>query len=525
MAMGVRKITCIQLDGEFPDFGYRFVMPDYGMPLIGTILSESGYDVKVYMEHIKPPDWDRILESDLICISALTPSANKVYRLVEEIRSRRKIPIVIGGTHATYFTESCLEYCDYAVIGEGDETIIDLVQTLSNGGSLEQVRGLAYRVGDRIIQTAPRPGPTKFDTIPDFSLIQGYHRMTIFDIVRKKRIPILGVQSSRGCPHKCTFCIVNTMFPDGYRKRDIESVIRDLRDKRRYGKTVMFVDNDFTAMRPYTKKLLRRIIEENFGFHISLFARVEIAQDSELLSLMRQAGVSDIFQGFESIQPETLAGYKKRQSLEDIISSVEKLRAFGFDLAASFVLGADSDTRETIYRTIDFALEYPISKPHFFPLWGHYPERLCEYQTIIPRYRSIFRGWGYCDGMFVTHFPLQISPSELQRAIIEGYRIAYSTKRIVEALKRGNFADVKWQLGVRYLWKAMEKGLRNYIPFLEELEDGLYGPDHRLRDAVLLERVRKDPRWTFQDGIQTVEALGLSSLEAADTGMCVSRTH
>ena len=52
--MGIKKITCIQLDGEFPDLGHRFVMPDYGLPLIGTILSEAGYEVKVYVEHIKP---------------------------------------------------------------------------------------------------------------------------------------------------------------------------------------------------------------------------------------------------------------------------------------------------------------------------------------------------------------------------------------------------------------------------------------------------------------------------------------
>lgn len=72
MTRQIKKITCIQLGGEFPDFCYRLVMPDYGLPVIGTILAEAGYDVKVYMEHIKPPEWDRIAESDLVCFSSLS---------------------------------------------------------------------------------------------------------------------------------------------------------------------------------------------------------------------------------------------------------------------------------------------------------------------------------------------------------------------------------------------------------------------------------------------------------------------
>lgn len=64
--MQIKKITCIQFYGEFPDFCSRLVMPDFGLPLIGTILSEMGYDVKVYVERIKPPEWDRIAVSDLI---------------------------------------------------------------------------------------------------------------------------------------------------------------------------------------------------------------------------------------------------------------------------------------------------------------------------------------------------------------------------------------------------------------------------------------------------------------------------
>jgi radical SAM superfamily enzyme YgiQ (UPF0313 family) len=511
--VGVKKITCVQLDGEFPDLAYRLVMADYGLPLIGTILSEAGYDVKVYVEHVMPPDWDRIAESDLICVSSFGSAIGKISRLAREIRSKHRIPIILGGVYATYFPESCLDWCDYVVFGEGDETILDLVRTISNGGPIHEVQGIAYKVSDQVRRTSARPGPAKFDTIPDFTLIQGYRRMGLIDMIRKRRVPMPTIQSSRGCPFKCTFCISNTMFPDGYRKRGIDSVIRDMRDKSQYSKTLLFVDNDFAANRRHTKKLLERIIEEKLNLKLSIFARVELARDDELLALMLRAGVCDIFQGFESVQPSTLAEYDKRQSPEEIAASIQKLASLGFTVGGAFVLGADADTLETISRTVDFALENPISKPHFFPIWGLYPEKRSGYQCIVPWYRSIFRGYGYCDGLFVTNFPMQMPPSKLQRGILEAYLTCYSPTQFLRAFRRGGFTEVKEKLGVRVIVHDIAKEFLNYIPFLEEVEDGLYDAADRLREDVLIERVRKDPRWTFQDGNRALEAMGLAPVE------------
>ncbi len=134
--------------------------------------------MSVYVEHVKTPEWDRISESDLVCFSSLNAGADKTYRLAGEIRSRLGIPIIMGGTHASFFPESCLQHCDYVVFGEGDETIVELVATLESGGEVEKVAGIAYRVGDRIYYTAPRRGPASFDTVPNFSLIEGYRRMS-----------------------------------------------------------------------------------------------------------------------------------------------------------------------------------------------------------------------------------------------------------------------------------------------------------------------------------------------------------
>lgn len=516
--MSIRTITCIQLDGEFPDFCYRMVMLDYGLPLIGTLLSEAGYDVKVYIEHVKRPEWDRIATSDLVCFSCWNAGAEKTYRLADEIRRRLGIPTVIGGTHATYFPEACLEHVDYVVLGEGDETIVELVDTLATGGDVARVRGIAYRVDGRVRRTPPRPGPATFDTVPNFGLVEGYRRLGWLDVLRQRRTPLLTVQSSRGCPYSCTFCIVNTMFPTGYRKRDVEAVIHDLQDKRRYGRNLVFVDNEFGALRSHTKALLRRIIEERLDWDIIVLTRVEIAKDDELLTLMRRAGVNHIFQGYESVQPETLLAYNKRQTLEHMVAAIEKLQAYGFGLLGSFVVGADSDTLDTIRLSVDFTVERQLTLAYFWPLWGHFPEERSDYQTIVPWWRSIFRGWAYSDGHHVTHFPRNMPPSRLQRAIIDAYRTIYSPRQVLLTLQRGKIGDAKWKLLHRYLIRDIERSPLEYVSFLEEIEQGLYDAEGRLVEDRLIERVRRDPRWTFQAGNRAVQALGLSPLELSIPG-------
>jgi radical SAM superfamily enzyme YgiQ (UPF0313 family) len=511
--MQIQKITCIQLGGEFPDLCYRSVMPDYGMPLIGTLLAEAGYDVKVYMEHVKPPDWERIAQSDLVCFSSLCAGAEKTYQLADRIRHQLATPTIIGGTHATYYPESCLDHCDYVVFGEGDETILELVAALSENCDVSKISGIAYRDNGQARRTPARKGPERFETVPDFSLIQGYRKMNWLDMLWQRRAPWLTAQASRGCYFKCRFCIVNTMFPSGYRKRDIESVIRDLRDKRQYGRNLMFVDNDFPANRHQTKQLLRRIIEEDLDYNFLVFARIEMARDEELMELMRRAGVSQLYQGYESIQPETLTAYDKYQTLKQVCEAIKKEKSYGFRLIGSFVVGADTDTLETIQRTADFVIEQQLSSAYFFPIWGHFPEQLHGHQTIVPWYRSIFRGWKYCDGNFVSHYPLNMPPSKLQRALIDTFRRVYAPRHAFRTWREGSWEDAKWKLGHIVLWRDIERNVREHVGFLEELEDGLYDSSGHLLEEKLAERVRRDPRWTFDAGNRAIKTLGLSPLE------------
>ena len=143
----------------------------------------------IYLEHIKPPDWDRIVESDLVCFSSLNAGADKTYELSNKIRAQLGIPTIIGGTHATYFPESCLEHCDYVVLGEGDETIIDSVNILESGGDLETVsrsglpgwrRGTSHFSPQRSGKIRHGPGSLRSH--------RSYRRLTWLDTLIQRRV-------------------------------------------------------------------------------------------------------------------------------------------------------------------------------------------------------------------------------------------------------------------------------------------------------------------------------------------------
>ncbi len=411
--------------------------------------------------------------------------------------AKLSIPTIIGGTHASYFAADCLKHIDYVVLGEGDEIILNLIDAISTNGDLSKINGIAYLQARKIRINQPQYGLKHFNTIPDYSLIDGYKPMTWFDIIRKGRLPLVTVQSSRGCPFHCSYCIVDTMFPGGYRNRNIESVISDLKDKRKYGKELLFVDNNFAANIKYSKRLLQRLIEEDLNYDIMALTRADVAKNEELLTLMRKAGITQLYQGYESVESTTLKEYKKRQTISDVKKSIKKLYDFGFQISGSFVLGADTDTLETIDSTIQFVKNAQLTISYFFPIWGHYIEPKSGCKSIVPRHRAIFKGWKYCDGNFVTHFPMKMRPSQLQTAIIQAHRKVFSFKEIKGEIRNKKYRSAMEKATHLWMWNTIQKNLIEYIPWLEKIEDGLYDQNNHLLKDSLLERYAANPEWKF----------------------------
>jgi radical SAM superfamily enzyme YgiQ (UPF0313 family) len=278
-------------------------------------------------------------------------------------------------------------------------------------------------------------------------------------------------------------------------------MIKELKDKRKFGPYFMFVDNHFAGNRKATKQLLKRIIEEKIKGRYFCMVRIDIAKDDELLDLMQRAGVRELFFGFESINDDTLKAFDKRQTRADVIKAVKKAYDYGMRIYGSFVIGGEDDDPEDVREIVDFAIENDFLNLGMFPILN-YPgvEPDCE---LIPESRILVPSWDYMSGNFVTYFPKQMKPSTLQREMLEGYRRFYSVFRVLKYLLRLRPRQAARLLALLlFTHRPLRKHMERYIRYLEKVEEGLYDRKGNLIESGLEGRTIK-PIWKV-DGIEEI---------------------
>ena len=481
----VRKVCIIQAEQPFPNILDRslVIMPRYGVPLIATILRDAGYDVTLFVEDVWPINWGILLQADVVCFHTLTCAMGRMERLIKQIHfTRPDVPIIVGGTHATYYPESVLRTADYVVRQEGDETLPDLLDALSTGREPESVPGITFHRNGSTIATPDREPVRNLDTIVDMTTVYGWK-----ELVTRPGAPwpLLTVQTTRGCVFSCRFCPVRTMFGRPYRKRAIDTVIADLRDKLQYGKFVMIVDNLFDGDAKHTAKLLERIIDEGLIADYTVFCRSTIGRHPELLRLMKRAGVSSIFLGVESLNQDSLDDADKRQQVQDVELAIRTIQKHGIRPLASMIMGFDTDTLESFAFTRKMLKKWHIGQMCIFSLWGGYPH---DGELLMPPERWILRDWAYTNGMFVCHFPLRMKPSTLQREIMRTYDAIFSRSQALRDLLTFHRKRAQWRLFYRLGWRKTRRDVLGYLPYLEEIEKGYYDENEHLLTDKLKDR-------------------------------------
>lgn len=392
-----------------------FRLPRLGLPLIGTILKKNGFNVKIYCEDVKkitPGDTWEIYNSDMVGISITTSTAPAGYRIAKILR-RRGLPVVIGGVHATFMPEEALKHADYCVRGEGEETIVELVNALNDSGELSGIKGLSYKKNGEIYNNEDRRPIENLDKlpIPDLSLIKGY-----------ERIKIAPIATSRGCPFDCDFCSVTPMFGRRYRFRSTESVLAEIRKNR--DKHIFFYDDNFTANPKRTKEILSSMLDEGLTCGWSAQVRVDVVKDEELMDLCVKTNCFTFYVGLESVNPKTLEAFHKRQNLEEIKECIEESHRRGIAIHGMFIFGSDEDDLETINSTVDFVRRSGIESLQFLILVPLPGSR--TYQTLEKEGRIFTREWQLYDGNNIVFEPKMITPYDLQRTTFKALGRFYS---------------------------------------------------------------------------------------------------
>ncbi len=401
-------------------------MPRLGTILLSTILKKKGYNSKAFIEDVSEPDWKKLREADIIGISSITSTAPRAFQIAKEFRSMG-IPIIMGGPHSTFLPEESLKYADYVVRGEGEETIVELIEHLESGRPLNDIKGLSYKEGDIFIHNPDRPFIQDLDSapIPDFSVVHNWQKRTV--------IPIA---TSRGCPFGCKFCSVIQMFGRKYRFKSVDRVIEEIREVASRKAHIFFVDDNFAANKERTKALLRRIIAEGIHIEWSAQVRTDVARDAELIDLMVKTECFTVFVGFESINPMTLSLYNKHQKVDDIIDCIRTFKKASINIHGMFVFGGDTDDIETIRNTQKFAKRLDINSVQFLmltPLPG-----TPVFEELKQQGRIIHTDWAKYDAHHAVFEPRLMTAFELHTETLRAMAGFYSWKTILKNLLHGN---------------------------------------------------------------------------------------
>ena len=471
----IRNIVFVEPKSPETHIFKRVVIPRLGAIILGTLLKQKGYSVKVLIEDISGLDESSILNADLVCLSTITTTANRTYWLADKVR-QRGIPIVMGGVHPSFTTDECLEHCDYVVRGEGEEALLELVEALEGNRDFSDIQNLSYRLGESIYHNPLRPLIADLDSVPvpDYSLVPNWERS------RKKMVSI---STSRGCPFNCSFCCVIQMFGRGYRFTSIDRTLEEIERNGRGTGHIFFCDDNFTADKERTKRLLERILSQGINIEWSAQVRVDAARDPELLKLMSLTNCGVVCVGFESINPQTLKAYNKKQTVDDIRESIKAFHHHGINVHGMFVFGSDDDNYQTLRDTVSFARQLDIDSIQFLILTPVPGTPL--YSKLEEEQRIICRDWSKYDAHHTVFQPKNMTTYELQAETFRAIDRFYNWLSILKRLVRFDF----YYAGLRFYAKqAIKKAYREKRNYISSLKDDLFKKADEIKGSFTLKR-------------------------------------
>ncbi len=357
-----------------------------GLGYIATSIKLAGFDFDLLdIDAHRPSQVDveraiRRKKYDAICFGCIVTGYRIVKSLAALIREhQRQAKIIVGNTVASSIPEILLTKTDVdvAVLGEGDETIVDLLQTLADGLPLDQVKGIYYCQDGQVLRNPDRPVFKSLDNLPwiDFSLFDseiyienGKEQVSNPIPIPRQEVRMLPINTARGCIGKCTFCY-HAFQDKPYRTRSPQSITAEaahLIDKYQIN-YLGFSDELTFYNKKQTLRFVETIIDSGLKFFWMADCRAGLFDSEEdlwIIDKMRQAGCHGLAYSLESADPTILKAMNKKITVEQFSKQTQLIRRAGLPVWTSLVFGYPQETPETIARTFDVCIKngiYPSS--------------------------------------------------------------------------------------------------------------------------------------------------------------------
>jgi radical SAM superfamily enzyme YgiQ (UPF0313 family) len=360
-------------------YPYTVCYPLGLMYLASSLRTLGGHDVDIIDTKVDRLPLDRVIKrigdfgAHVVGISGLTFEAGEIHRMAQEVkRAFPKKKVILGGPHATVApAESATDpHVDFAVVGEGEQTLTELVRQIEAGNDTPDIPGLAYRRNGQPT-IIPRQLPSlSMDDLPfpawdliDIEKYLGFTRQSIVYAERK----YMTIFTSRGCPYQCIYC--HPVFGKKYRTRSPENVLEEMKTLyHQYGiREFHFADDNFNLDHARAERICDLIIESGLKVYLSFpnGVRGDILTP-RLLKKMKDAGTFMVSYAIETGSPRLQKLLKKNIDFDKITQTINETDRLGILCNGFFMLGFPGETREELDMTLNFAWNSRLHTASFY---------------------------------------------------------------------------------------------------------------------------------------------------------------
>lgn len=424
-------------------------LPPLGVLQIAAVLENAGNVVKVLdlpVLNISITEIKKILQEfspEIVAFSTLTFNASKTFKIAKTINKITDVPIVFGGPHVTVFPKETLEnesFIDFVIVGEGEETILELLPAIKKRSNLKKIKGLCFRdKNQKIILNPPREPIKNLDSLP----FPAYHLLDLKKYIplpnQYKRLPAINIVTGRGCPwRKCTFCFESAQL--GYFRRITPERTTELIDVlvRNYNiKEISFWDDMFVFGEKWINEFCDLIKKKNIDITWSCYSRVDMV-NPPILKKMASAGCWNIFYGIESGNQKLLDKINKGITLKQCRDAIRWTKEAGIETRGSLMIALPGETPKQAGKTIDFAIELDLDYAQFLYTTPYYGTKLFSQCLSEGKLDTNFDRYSAFEPVYVPF----------------GYKDADQVRSMVKK------AYAKFYLRPSYFWKKI-KSLRS----------------------------------------------------------------
>lgn len=379
------------------------------------LLEENGYELMIIDAPAKRMDLEGVMKKAgdfspaLVIVDTSTPSIYNDAGIAAKIKESTGCYTVLVGTHPSALPEETLNIdssIDAVARREYEQTVLELARLLEKGApgeeELKKIDGLSFRSGGNIFKNNDRELLEDIDSLPFVSKVYLKHLDIRDYFYAHSKHPIVTLITSRGCPHRCVYCLYPQTF-NGHKLRnrsiknivdEIEYCLKNIPDL----KEIMFEDDTLTVNKKRAMEFAEEILRRGLKFKWSANSRADI--DLESMTMLKKAGARLFCVGIESGDQAVLDSMKKKLTVPRIREFFKDAKKAGILIHGCFLVGNPGETKETLRKTLDLALELNPDTAQFFPIMIYPGTEAFKWATEKNYLTTTdFRNWLSKDGL------------------------------------------------------------------------------------------------------------------------------